>query len=615
MKKKFKSLAIEIPIILNLFIAILLFISIFTLVKMSRDSINKEIYRGFQTTVKGYATFLDSWAVNQLILSDTYSSFTLVVNYMQYRRPEDEANMFKILASMTAKNPYVTSLSLIENDGTIINNSVNDNKNVGKKVSELYPDLWNKYNNSKKTSLSDSIYKGNDDKWITACISPINSIEDNSQIGGLLVTLDWQKVIEEFLNNIGSDFNFEKRIFIINHDTQMIIHNLLDQIGKTTPSTAFKSIANQKEGILKFNNVGASKSCFFYSATIQPWQIAASIPDYLLFESSNKILIIGIVIGVVGIAISVFMGFIYIKNLMKPLKILVEEANEMSEGKFVLRKFKFKRNEIGDIAYSFKNMRDAMVKIINEVNDTSEKINAAALELTKGSDDLSARTDAQAASLEETSSAIEEMASTIKSSASHSVEGNDMMISSKKAVENGASVISETTKNIEEVYEASSKIKNITKTIEDIAFQTNILALNASVEAARAGDQGRGFAVVASEVRNLAQNSQSSAKDITLLIENIYEKINKSAETARESQAIFNDIQEKIENTAKIMQEISTTAVEQQTGVDQVNIAVSKIDGITQQNATLVDETSGSAKELLEQAQNLKHIMTFFKMK
>ena len=286
----------------------------------------------------------------------------------------------------------------------------------------------------------------------------------------------------------------------------------------------------------------------------------------------------------------------------------------MSRGEFILRKFKFKKNEIGDIAYSFKNMRDAMVKIINEVNATSEKINNAAASLAQGSDDLSARTDAQASSLEETASAIEEMASTIKSSAEHSVEGNDMMIASKKAVENGASVISETTKNIEEVYESSEKIKSITKTIEDIAFQTNILALNASVEAARAGDQGRGFAVVASEVRNLAQNSQSSAKDITLLIENIYEKINKSAETARESQAIFNDIQSKIDGTAKIMQEISTTAVEQQTGVDQVNIAVSKIDGITQQNAALVDETTNYARELLERSENLKNIMTFFKM-
>ena len=99
-----------------------------------------------------------------------------------------------------------------------------------------------------------------------------------------------------------------------------------------------------------------------------------------------------------------------------------------------------------------------------------------------------------------------------------------------------------------------------------------------------------------------------------MLIENIYEKINRSAETARESQSIFNDIQSKIDGTAKIMQEISTTAVEQQTGVDQVNIAVSKIDGITQQNAALVDETTNYARELLDQSENLKNIMTFFKM-
>ena len=391
------------------------------------------------------------------------------------------------------------------------------------------------------------------------------------------------------------------------------MHNVPSEVGKLAP-VEIKTIVNNTEGKLEFQNDGMTKVCLYNSLRDQPWKVGFSMPLSFIEQKSTEILKMGIIIGVVGIVLGFVIGFLYIKNLISPLKVLVEEAEEMSRGKFVLRKFKFKKNEIGDIAFSFKNMRDAMVKIINEVNQTSEQINNAAVNLTNGSDDLSARTEAQAASLEETSSAIEEMASTIKSSASHSVEGNDMMMASKDAVENGANVIAETTKNIEEVYEASEKIKNITKTIEDIAFQTNILALNASVEAARAGEQGRGFAVVASEVRNLAQNSQASAKDITLLIENIYDKINKSAETARESQKIFDDIQSKIENTAKIMQEISTTAVEQQTGVDQVNIAVSKIDGITQQNASLVDETSTSAKELLEQANNLKQIMTFFKM-
>ncbi|MEI0447561.1 HAMP domain-containing methyl-accepting chemotaxis protein [Brachyspira intermedia] len=613
MKKSFNSLSIQIPMVVNIFIALLLIVSISTLVHMSKTAIDKASYDGFATTIKGYSTFFDSLIENQLILSDTYASFSSVINYMQYRNPEDEPELIKSMQLVGAKNPYVTSLSLVEPNGTILNNSEGNNADVGKKVADLYPDLWRVYDSVKKPTLADSIYKDPNGKWITAIVSPVYSKIDNSYLGGMLLILDWQKVIDEISITAGEVLTHWIRLWVFNKDTLLVMHNVPSEVGKLAP-VEIKTIVNNTEGKLEFQNDGMTKVCLYNSLRDQPWKVGFSMPLSFIEQKSTEILKMGIIIGVVGIVLSFVIGFLYIKNLISPLKVLVEEAEEMSRGKFVLRKFKFKKNEIGDIAFSFKNMRDAMVKIINEVNQTSEKINNAAVNLTNGSDDLSARTEAQAASLEETSSAIEEMASTIKSSASHSVEGNDMMMASKDAVENGANVIAETTKNIEEVYEASEKIKNITKTIEDIAFQTNILALNASVEAARAGDQGRGFAVVASEVRNLAQNSQASAKDITLLIENIYDKINKSAETARESQKIFDDIQSKIENTAKIMQEISTTAVEQQTGVDQVNIAVSKIDGITQQNASLVDETSTSAKELLEQANNLKQIMTFFKM-
>ena len=189
-----------------------------------------------------------------------------------------------------------------------------------------------------------------------------------------------------------------------------------------------------------------------------------------------------------------------------------------------------------------------------------------------------------------------------------------MMLESKESIEKAGNIVLETTNNIGEVNEASEKIKNITKIIEDIAFQTNILALNASVEAARAGDQGRGFAVVASEVRNLAQNTQSSIKDITELVNNTYESIVKATNSASESQNIFNELKEKIDETSKIMQEIRETAMEQQSGVDQVNIAIAKIDDATNQNAVLVEDSNRTSNEVLEKIKLLENTISFFKL-
>ena len=228
--------------------------------------------------------------------------------------------------------------------------------------------------------------------------------------------------------------------------------------------------------------------------------------------------------------------------------------------------------------------------------------------------DLSNRTESQAASIEETSASMNEITATIKDSADNSINGNKMILDAKYSIENAGNIILETTSSIEEVNEASGKIKDITKIIEDIAFQTNILALNASVEAARAGEQGKGFSVVASEVRNLAQTTQTSVKSISELIENVSDKIDKATGTARESQKIFVDVQNKINKASKIMKDISQNAVEQQNGVDQVKIAISQMDSDTQKNASLVEDAASSAKTLFNQSEKLMETVHLFKL-
>ena len=427
--------------------------------------------------------------------------------------------------------------------------------------------------------------------------------------------MNWGKIIDESLKDSKDQFSTEKTLFIINDYSEIVYHNNKDRLfSKATESLIIPE--NETSGLLSYVREGVGISAFFKKLSTTRWIMVERTTDNLLYAPGKKMVLIGIIIGVLGVIISAFVTVLYINGTIKPIKFIVKEAHDMAEGNFALSaSIENRRDEIGELSHSFQVMRDKIVSVITDVLDASTEIANAATQLYKGGEDLAERTEYQASSLEETASSMEEMASTIKSSAQHSIDGNNVMIDSRNAVEEGAVVIGNTTKMIENVYESSAKIKNITKVIEDIAFHTNILALNASVEAARAGDQGRGFAVVASEVRNLAQNSQASAKDITLLIDDIYEKINKSAEMARHSQEIFNNIESKIEETSKIMSDISHTAVEQEAGVDQVNTAVAKMDSITQQNAALVEEATSASKSLLDQAKHLEDLMSFFRVK
>ena len=297
------------------------------------------------------------------------------------------------------------------------------------------------------------------------------------------------------------------------------------------------------------------------------------------------------------------------------MDILVNAAKEIASGDLRTTKQKIHRtDELGELSNAFVAMRKNLVDTIRKVEVSANSISTVAKDLSEQNINLSNRTESQASSIEETSASMNEISSTIKDSADNSINGNKMILDAKSSVENAGKIILETTSNIEEVNEASSKIKDITKIIEDIAFQTNILALNASVEAARAGEQGKGFAVVASEVRNLAQTTQTSVKSITELIDNVYDKINKATGTARESQSIFNEIEIKISEASRIMEGISQNAVEQQNGVDQVKVAISQMDSTTQQNASLVEDATSSAKLLFKQSEELMSTVQLFKL-
>ena len=606
--KKFNSMQVKLPVILNIATVVISLFIIVSLINLASSEIDNYANQYMISTVDGCNSYLDISIENQILLMESYASMPVMLDYIQ----NGNRNVFTTLTQVLDNNKYITNAYILSRNSEILASYTGDT-NIGGRISEIYPDLWNIFKQENKVSISETIYESDmNNGFILPIIVPILDNNDN-YAGAIIGFIEWSLIMRDSLYRFGNDFSTEKSIFIMNDNREIVYHNIASELKKTIN---LNIPSNSSSGIVRFNYFNTDKFVFYKKMSSMPWTSGIGISESLIYSANRKMLLSGSIIGIIGIAASVVFSVFYIRRSISPIKNIVKEAKEISLGNLASSFYIQSRNdEIGELLNSFNDMKSKFSQMIKEILMSSEEIANAANELYQGSEDLAKRTEYQASSLEETASSMEEMASTIKSSAQNSVDGNKVMIDSKNAVAEGGSVIADTAKMIEEVYESSAKIRDITKVIENIAFQTNILALNASVEAARAGDQGRGFAVVASEVRNLAQNSQASAKDITVLIEDIYEKINKSAEMARHSQEIFTDIEMKIEETSKIMNDISQTAIEQEAGVDQVNVAVTKMDSITQQNAALVEQSTAAAKSLLDQANNLEDLVSFFKVK
>ena len=611
---KLNSIMFKIPFMVTVMIIMLSVVIISVSISLATKEINAATASGFETSVNGFSSLIDSILSYQSILIESYANIPTIKEYMSTRSEAVQDRAIKTMTVLFDNNSYIVDLFMLSLDGKVIESYNGNKEEAGDDISSMYPELWQAFiSKNYNTTLSFNIYN-HEDYIILPVLQGVRD-DNNNIVGAFIAYVNWGKIIDESLKDSKDQFSDEKTLFVINNEMDIVYHNDKTRLfSKATESLVIPN--NEQSGLLSYVREGEAISAFFKKLSSIEWVMVERTTDRLLYAPGRKMRFIGIIIGIIGVAVSTVITIWYINGTIKPMKFIVEEAREMSEGNFAIdAAIKDRNDEIGELSHSFQVMRDKIITVITDVLAASSEIANAANEVYQGTEDLAQRTEYQASSLEETASSMEEMASTIKSSAQNSVDGNKVMIASKNAVKEGGVVIGDTTKMIEDVYAASAKIKDITKVIEDIAFQTNILALNAAVEAARAGDQGRGFAVVASEVRNLAQNSQTSAKNITVLIEDIYEKINKSAEMARHSQDIFNNIELKIEETSHIMNDISQTAVEQEAGVDQVNTAVTKMDSITQQNAALVEQSTAATKSLLDQAKHLEDLVAFFKVK
>ena len=283
-------------------------------------------------------------------------------------------------------------------------------------------------------------------------------------------------------------------------------------------------------------------------------------------------------------------------KIIKDVSTVLAELGNGNLEKRVTMEYK---GDFSDIKESINSFAQRVEKVITDINSSTVQIASASDEVSSAAGSLSTGATEQASSLEETTAAIEEMAGGISQNADNARKTNEISSKSSTMAKDGGAAVEQT---VEAMRNIASKIG----IIEDIAYQTNLLALNAAIEAARAGEHGKGFAVVASEVRKLAERSQTAAQEISKITTD-------SVEISEKAGELLNEIVPSIEQTSELIEEIASASAEQDTGISQINYAMTNLDQVTQQNASASEELASASDEMRSQAEHLKRLVSFFK--
>jgi len=368
-----------------------------------------------------------------------------------------------------------------------------------------------------------------------------------------------------------------------------------------------------------------------------------------------------LITALVMIAIAIAAAVMFSRTLSKPILLLVSGAKNLAVGDIALSdvlaedfdKIKQRKDELGVIGDSFSSVIDyqtekaqiaqeianknlqveasvssekdtlgkafkemvaALNELLSQVNNSVEQVNSGADQVSQASQNLSQGATEQASSLEEITSSTNEINSQSKQNAENATEALSLAKQATSDAEKGNQQMLDMTGIMERINASSDQINKVVKVIDDIAFQINLLALNANVEAARAGKYGKGFAVVADEVRNLAVKSADSVKETTQMVEETVTNIKQGTEAADQTASQLESIVEGSGKVAEFLEEIAQSSREQAQAISQITEGLDQIDEATQASTASSEESASASEELAGQAQQLRSMVAQFKL-